>query len=88
VPLERRDDGRAGSIVLVTEKAMTKRVFSEMFEPERRADAASRDVNVKVDALIEELHQVGVLGDELSHGFTQKVLPCRLFALREFEPRG
>lgn len=85
---ERRDDGGARHrIVLVTEEGDDQEGgFSEVFEPERsRLMQQAVIVNVKLDALIEELRQVGVLGNEAIARVTQKVAPLPFVRLREFD---
>ncbi len=85
---ERRDDGGARHrIVLVSEEGDDQEGgLSEMFEPERsRLMQQAVIVNVKVDALIKELHRVGVLGDEAIARVTQKIAPLPFVRLREFD---
>jgi hypothetical protein len=85
---ERGEDGGARHrIVLVSEEGDDQEGgLSEMFEPERsRLMQQAVIVNVKLDALIEELHQVGVLGDEAIARVTQKVAPLPFVRLRQFD---
>jgi hypothetical protein len=63
--------------------------FMEMFEPERtRLMQQSVIVSMKLDALIEELHRAGVLGDEAIERITQKMTRLPFAPMREFERVG